>query len=59
MEIAVRKFENHRSAQTIKQNISVNQDFYFSNTEVRDILEETTSLNNKRMIPLEIPQKNV
>ena len=59
MEIAVRKFENHRSARTIKQNISVNQDFYFSNTEVRDILEETTSLNNKRMIPLEIPQKNV
>ena len=59
MEIAVRKFENHRSAQTIKQNISVNQDFCFSNTEVRDILEETTSLNNKRMIPLEIPQKNV
>ena len=59
VEIAVRKFENHRSAQTIKQNISVNQDFYFSNTEVRDILEETTSLNNKRMIPLEIPQKNV
>ena len=47
MEIAVRKFENHRSAQTIKQNISVNQDFYFSNTEVRDILKETAALNNK------------
>ena len=29
------------------QNNSVNQDFYFCNTEVRDILKETTALNNK------------
>ena len=48
VEIAIRKFENHPSVQTIKQNISVNQDFYFSNTEVRDILKETTALNNKK-----------
>ena len=47
-EIAVRKFENHSSVQAIKQNISVNQHFYFSNAEVRDILKETTALNNKK-----------
>ena len=48
LEIAFKKFENHPSVQAIKQNISVNQDFYFSNTEVGDILKETTTLNNKR-----------
>ena len=48
VEIAIRKFENHPSVQAIKQNISVSQDFYFSNTEVRDILKETTALNNKK-----------
>ena len=47
-EIAVRKFENHSSVQAIKQNISVNQHFYFSNAEVRDKLKETTALNNKK-----------
>ena len=48
VEIAIRKFENHPSVQAIKQNISVNKDFYFSNTEVSDILKETTALNNKK-----------
>ena len=48
VEIAFRKFENHPSVQAIKQNILVNQDFYFSNTEVRDILKETTALKNKK-----------
>ena len=48
VEIAIRKFENHPSVQAIEQNISVNQDSYFSNTEVRDILKETTALNNKK-----------
>ena len=38
VENAIRKFENHLSVQSIKQNIPVNQDFYFSNTEVMDIL---------------------
>ena len=37
VEIAVRKFENHPRVQAITQNISLNQDFYFSNTEVRNI----------------------
>ena len=32
----------------LKKNNSVNQDFYFSNTEVRDIFKETTALNNKK-----------
>ena len=31
-DIAIWKFENHPSVQAIKQNISVNKDFYFSNT---------------------------
>ena len=48
VETAIRKFEKHPSVQTIKQNISVNQDFYFPNTEVSDILKETIALNNKR-----------
>ena len=37
-KIAIRKFENHPNVQAITQNISVNQDFYFSNTEVGNIL---------------------
>ena len=48
VEIAIRKYENHPSVQAIKQNISVNQDFYFYNTDVSDILKETTALNNKK-----------
>ena len=39
VEIALRKFENHPSVQAIKKSISVNQEFYFSNIEVRDILK--------------------
>ena len=48
VDIAIRKLENHPIVQAIKQNISVNKDFHFSNTEVSDILKETTALNNKR-----------
>ena len=48
VDIAIEKFENHPSVQAIKQNISVNKDFHFSNTEVSDILKETTALNNKK-----------
>ena len=48
VDIAFRKFENHRSVQDIKQNISVNKDFHFYNTEVGDILKETTVLNNEK-----------
>ena len=47
--IAIRKFENHPSVQAIKQNISVNKDFNFSNNEVSDILKETTALNAKNL----------
>ena len=57
VDIAIRKFENHPSVQAIKQNISVNKGFYFSNTEVSDILKETTALNKKRRVPLENPNK--
>ena len=48
VDIAFRKFENHRIVQAIKQNISVNKDFHFYNTEVGDILQETTVLNNEK-----------
>ena len=48
VEIAIRKFENHPSVQVINQNISENQNFYFSNTEVRDVLNETAALHNKK-----------
>ena len=58
VEIAIRKFENHPMVQAIKQNVSVNQDFYFSNTEVSGILKETTALDNKRMIPLVTSQQS-
>ena len=44
----LRKLEIHPSIQAIKQNISLNQDFNFSNTEVRDILKETAASNNKK-----------
>ena len=54
VENAIRKFENHPSVQAIKQNIS---DLYFSNTEVRDILKETTALNKKKIVALLISQK--
>ena len=47
-EIAIRKFENHPSVQAIRQNISVNNGFYFSNTEVSDILKEITALNDEK-----------
>ena len=50
VEIAIRKFASHPSVQAIKQNISVNQDFYFSNTEVRIVLKETKTLNNKKNV---------
>ena len=48
VENNIRKFENYRSVQAIEPNISVNLDFHFSNTEVRDILKERTTLNNKK-----------
>ena len=54
-----KKLPNHPSVQAIKDNSSVNQDFYFPNTEVRNILKETTALNNKKMISLVILQQNL
>ena len=48
VEIVIKKFENQPSVQAFKQNISVNKDFYFSNTDVSDIFKETAVLNNKK-----------
>ena len=46
VEITIRTFENRPSYQAIKQNILVNQNFYFCYADVRYILKETTALNN-------------
>ena len=60
VEIVIRKFENHPSVQAIKQNISVNQNFYFCNTQVSDILKQTTALNNNKNSTFgEIPTKSL
>ena len=47
VDIDIRKFKNHPSVQAIKKNISVNQNFYFSNTIDNDLLKEVTDLNHK------------
>ena len=44
--IKIKMLEKHPSVLAIKQNISVIQNFYFSNTDVSDILKETPALNN-------------
>ena len=48
VEITIRKIENPPNVQATEQNILVKQDFCSSKTEVRDILEEATALNNKK-----------
>ena len=58
VDIAIGEFENHPSVQAIMQNILVNQDFYFPNTEVSNILKETTALNYKKVEPLVISQQS-
>ena len=50
VEIVIRKFENHPSVQAIKQNISLNKDFDFANTEASDIFMETAALNNEKNV---------
>ena len=47
VDIDIRKFKNHPSVQAIKKNISVNQNFYFSNTIDNDLLKNVTDLNHK------------
>ena len=47
-ETAIKKYENHWSVvQAIKQNISVNRNHYFPNTDVGNNLKETLALKNK------------
>ena len=49
---------SRNAVQAIKQNILVNQDFYFCITEVSDILKETTAINDKRNVTFgNIPTK--
>ena len=59
VEITIRKFENYSIVQAINQNISVNQDFYFSNTKIREKLKKVTALNYKKNNTLLISQQNV
>ena len=42
VDIDIRKFENHPIVQANKENISENQDFYFSNTKDNDLLKEVS-----------------
>ena len=59
VEITIRKFENYSIVQAINQNISVNQNFYFSNTKIREKLKKVTTLNYKKNNTLLISQQNV
>ena len=45
VKIAIKMVENHLNVLPIKQNVSVIQNFCFSNTDVCDILKETPALN--------------
>ena len=38
--IAIKKFENHPSVQVIRENINLNQEFFFKEVEVDEILKE-------------------
>ena len=38
VEIAIKKFQNHPSVQVIRQNINLNQEFFFKQVEVDEIL---------------------
>ena len=57
IEILVKMFENHWTFQPIKPNISTDEKFNFSNTDLWDIFKESTTLNNKKNVTLEKTRK--
>ena len=40
VEIDIKKFQNHRSVQVIRENINLNQEFFFKQVEVDEIFKE-------------------
>ena len=48
VKIAINKFENHPSAQVIRENINLNQEFFFKEVEVDEILKEIGNLDSNK-----------
>ena len=48
VEIAIKKFENHPSAQIIKECICIDQELDFEQVSINDILEDIKNLDNKK-----------
>ena len=48
VEIAIKKFENHPSVQVIRENINLNQEFFFKEVEVDEILKEIRNLDSNK-----------
>ena len=48
VEIAIKKFQNHPSVQVIRENINLNQEFFFKQVEVDEILKEIRNLDSNR-----------
>ena len=48
VEIAIKKFENHPSVQVIRENINLNQEFFFKEVEVDEILKEIKNLDSNK-----------
>ena len=48
IEILIKKFENHQTFLAVIPNIPKDQIINFSDTDLRDIFKESTTLNNKK-----------
>ena len=48
VEIAIKKFQNHPSVQVIRENINLNQEFFFKQVEVDEILKEIRNLDSNK-----------
>ena len=48
VEIAIKKFQNHPSVQVIRENINLNQEFFFKHVEVDEIFKEIRNLDSNK-----------
>ena len=48
VEIAIKKFQNHPSVQVIRENINLNQEFFFKQVEADEILKEIRNLDSNK-----------
>ena len=48
VEIAIKKFQNHPSFQVIRENINLNQEFFFRQVEVDETLKEIRNLDSNK-----------